>query len=140
MNPTLFALAGFAGWTLLLTFTLLNMRGYYAFLSKDKIALNDFSPDGKDVQGFGQRLTRAHLNCLEMLPSFAALVLVAGLTEQLAIMDATAMYILYARITQSTVHMISTSLAAVLLRATCWVIQLVLLLSYAYQLLTTVTA
>ncbi len=140
MNPTLFALAGFAGWTLLLTFTLLNMRGYYAFLSKDKIALNNFSPDGRDVQGFGQRLTRAHLNCLEMLPSFAALVLVASVSNQLAIMEPTAMYILYARIAQSTVHMISTSLIAVLLRATFWVVQLVLLLSYAYKLLAPMAA
>lgn len=135
MNSTLIALAGFAGWTLLLTFTVLNMRGYYAFLSKEKIALNQFSPDGKDLTGFGQRLTRAHLNCLEMLPSFAALVLVAYATDQLAIMEATALYLLYARIAQSTVHLFSTSIIAVLLRATFWAIQLGLLLFYAFQLM-----
>ena len=134
MNSTLFALAGFAGWALLLTFLLLNMRGYYAFLSSKKIALNKFSPDGSDVEGFGARLTRAHLNCIEMLPMFAALVIVASISNQMAIMEATAIYILYARVAQSTIHMISTSLVAVLLRATCWVVQLVLLLSYAYQL------
>lgn len=134
MNASLYALAGFAGWTLLLAFLLLNMRGYYAFLSNKKIALNKFSPDGEDVPGFGKRLTRAHLNCLEMLPAFASLVLVASLSNQLAIMEGTALYVLYARIAQSTVHMISTSLVAVLLRATFWVIQLGLLLSYAYQL------
>ena len=81
MNSTLFALAGFAGWALLLTFLLLNMRGYYAFLSSKKIALNKFSPDGSDVEGFGTRLTRAHLNCIEMLPMFAALVIVASISD-----------------------------------------------------------
>lgn len=134
MNPTLIALTGFTGWTLLLTFALLNMRGYYAFLSKEKIALNNFSPDGKDLAGFGQRLTRAHLNCLEMLPSFAALVLVAYVSEQLVIMETSALYLLYARVAQSTVHLISTSIIAVLLRAIFWAIQLVLLLFYTFQL------
>lgn len=135
MNTTLYALSGFAGWTLLLTFALVNMRMYHAFFSADKIALNKFAPDGADVQGFGQRLTRAHLNCIEMLPAFAALVIVAALSSQLAIMEATVMYVLYARIAQSVVHMISTSMVAVLIRATLWTVQLVLLIAYAYQLI-----
>ncbi|MEY8204875.1 MAG: MAPEG family protein [Bermanella sp.] len=135
MSPSLFALTGFAAWTLLLTLLLLNMRGYYSFMSENKVALNQFSPDGNNTPGFGQRLTRAHLNCLEMLPSFGVLVLVAAYSEQLSIMSDTVMYVLYARIAQSIIHMVSTSLVAVLLRATCWVVQLGLLLSYAYQLL-----
>lgn len=134
MNPVLLTLAGFAGWTLLLTFTLLNMRGYNAFISKNKIALNNFAPDGSDVPGFGQRLTRAHLNCIEMLPSFAALVLVAYATDQLAIMEGSVLYILYARVAQSTAHLISTNIVMVLMRATFWAIQLGLLLYYAFQL------
>jgi len=110
------------------------MRGYYAFISSKKIALNKFASDGSGVEGFGARLTRVHLNRLEILPMFAALVIVASVSNQMVIMEATAIYILYARVAQSTIHMISTSLVAVLLRATCWVIQLALLLSYSYQL------
>jgi uncharacterized MAPEG superfamily protein len=134
MNSTLFALAGFAAWTLLLTFILLNLRGYYAFLSKNKIALNKFSPDGSDVQGFGQRLTRAHLNCIEMLPSFCAIVIVASLSNQIDMMESTVMYVLYARILQSVVHLMSTSVIAVVLRASLWGAQLALLLFYSYKL------
>jgi len=70
MNQTLIALAGFA---LFLSFLLLNMRAYYTFISSNKVALNNFSPDGSNTPGFGQRLTRAQLNCIEMLPAFAAL-------------------------------------------------------------------
>jgi len=135
MNQTLLALAGFAGWTLVLSFLLLNMRGYYAFLSNNKVALNKFSPDGSNTPGFGQRLTRAHLNCIEMLPVFGALVIVASLSDQLEIMNTTVIYVLYARIGQSIIHMISTHLLAVLLRASLWSIQLALLLFYSYQLL-----
>ena len=135
MNQTLLALTGFAGWTLLLSFLLLNMRGYYTFLSSNKVALNKFRPDGSDTPGFGQRLTRANLNCIEMLPAFCALVIVASLSEQLNIMNSTIIYVLYARIGQSIIHMLSTHLIAVVLRATLWGVQLALLLFYSYQLL-----
>jgi len=135
MNQTLIALSGFAAWTLVLSFLLLNMRAYYTFISNNKVSLNNFSPDGSNTPGFGQRLTRAQLNCIEMLPAFAALVIVASLSEQLAVMNSTVLYVLYARIGQSVIHMISTNILAVLVRASLWGIQLALLLFYSYQLL-----
>ena len=135
MNQTLIALAGFAGWTLLLSFLLLNMRAYYTFVSKDKVPLNNFSPDGSNTPGFGQRLTRAQLNCIEMLPAFAALVIVAAFSQQLDLMNSTVMYVLYARIGQSVIHMISTNIIAVIIRASFWGVQLGLLLFYSYLLL-----
>ncbi|MEY8215725.1 MAG: MAPEG family protein [Colwellia sp.] len=135
MNQTLIALTGFAGWTLTLSFLLLNMRAYYTFISRHKIALNDFSPDGSNTPGFGQRVTRAQLNCIEMLPAFAALVIVASFSEQLDIMNSTVMYVLYARVGQSITHMISTNMLAVVIRAGFWGVQLALLLFYSYQLL-----
>ena len=135
MNQTLLALTGFAGWTLVLSFILLNMRAYYTFLSSNKVALNIFHPDGSNTPGFGQRLTRAQLNCLEMLPVFCALVIVAALSKQLDMMNSTVIYLLYARIAQSVIHMISTNIIAVILRASFWSIQLALLLFYSYQLL-----
>ncbi|MGK2913748.1 MAG: MAPEG family protein [Porticoccaceae bacterium] len=134
LNPALFALAGFAGWTALLAVFLVGVRLFNAFAGA-KIPLNRFSPGGDDLPGFGQRYTRAHLNCLEVLPIFAAVVIAAGLSNQLAIMESTAMYILYARIAQSVIHMISTALPMVLLRGTFFFIQLALLLCYVYQML-----
>ena len=134
LNPALIALAGFAGWTALLAVILVGVRLFNAFAGA-KIPLNRFSPGGDDLPGFGQRYTRAHLNCLEVLPIFAAVVIAAGLSDQLAIMESTAMYILYARIAQSVIHMISTALPMVLLRGTFFFIQLALLLCYVYQML-----
>jgi len=135
MNQTLIALSGFAAWTLTLSFLLLNMRAYYTFISSNKVALNDFSPDGSNTPGFGQRLTRAQLNCIEMLPAFAALVIVASISKQLDVMNSTVIYVLYARIAQSIIHMLSTNILAVIMRASFWGIQLILLLFYSYQLL-----
>ena len=39
MNQTLLALTGFAGWTLVLSFILLNMRAYYTFLEQKSTGL-----------------------------------------------------------------------------------------------------
>lgn len=135
MNTTLHALAGFTAWTLLLIFIVFNIRGFYALLAGKKKAVNTFAPDGSDLPGFPQRVTRAHLNAVENLVVFAALVLVAGLSNRYEVMEGTVMYVLYARIAQSTVHMISTSVLAVWLRATFWGVQLALFIWYALRLL-----
>ncbi len=134
INPTLVALAGFAGWTALLTFGLVNLRLFNIF-SGAKIPINRFSPSGEDLPGLGLRLTRAHQNCLETLPIFAALVIVAGLSNQLSIMEGTAIYILFSRVAQSITHIISTSVPMVLLRATLFTVQVLLMLYYSYRLL-----
>jgi len=132
MNPALVALAGFAGWTLLLLLTVANLRVANFFTGKK--AINAFSPTGEDLPGFGQRVTRAHLNCTENLPVFAALVVAAGLSGQFSIMEGTVMYVLYARIGQSVAHMISTAALVVWVRATFFFVQILLMAWYAYQL------
>ncbi|MDH5737085.1 MAG: MAPEG family protein [Gammaproteobacteria bacterium] len=134
MNVAYVALTGFTLWTILLTLLLVGIRGYNSN-NGAKIALNNFSPTGSDMPGFGQRVTRAHLNCLESLPVFASLVLVAGLTGQLGMMESTVMIVLYARLAQSIVHMISTSVPMVLIRALLFALQVLLMLCYAWQLL-----
>ncbi len=133
MNPAIVALAGFAGWTLLLLLTVANLRMANFFTGKK--AINGFSPTGDDLPGFGQRVTRAHLNCVENLPIFAALVAAAGLSGQFAVMEDTVMYVLYARIGQSLAHMISTAALVVWVRATFFFVQVLLMASYAYQLI-----
>lgn len=134
MNTALVALSGFTLWTILLTLALVSIRGANSF-GGAKIALNAFVPSGTDMPGLGQRITRAHLNCLESLPVFAALVIVGGLSDQLGVMESTVMYVLYARIAQSVVHMISTSVPMVLARATFFTVQVLLMLCYGYQFL-----
>jgi uncharacterized MAPEG superfamily protein len=133
MNAPLVALACFAGWTLLLVLTAVNTR-VVAIIRGSDIPINKFSPYGEDMPGFGQRVTRAHLNCVENLPVFAAVVAAAGLSGQFAVMEGTVMYILYARIAQSTVHMISSSQLASLIRGTLFAVQTLLMLYYVFQM------
>ena len=92
MSPTLTALCGFAGWTIILVFVLANYRVSLAL--RGERAVNSFAPDGADLAGFGQRLTRAHLNCLEFLPVLAAISLAAVGTDKLSITDPLAMVVL----------------------------------------------
>ena len=66
MTPSLVALCLFAGWTILLVFCVAVYRLVYS--RRAGKAVNSFAPGGSDVGPFGQRLTRAHLNCLELLP------------------------------------------------------------------------
>ena len=133
MNPALFALAGFAGWTVLLLLTVANLRMLNFFTGKK--AINGFSPTGDDLPGFGQRVTRAHLNSVENLPVFAALVAAAGLSGQFSIMESTVMYVLYARIGQSIAHLISTAPLVVWVRASFFFVQVLLMAWYAILLL-----
>ncbi len=71
-----------------------------------------------------QRLCRAHANCYENLPVFAAVILVATVTGNAAITDPLARWVLVARVAQSTVHLLSTSELAVMTRATFFAVQL----------------
>ncbi|MFQ5416524.1 MAG: MAPEG family protein [Myxococcota bacterium] len=134
MNPTLISLCLFAGWTLLLVFVLANLRVVLSITSEK--AINSFLPDGTDLDGFGRRLTRAHLNCLEFLPVFGAVALAAFVSGQLSVTDPLAMVVLYARLAQSTVHMISVAAPAVLARASLFFIQLAIAVYWIFQLLT----
>ncbi|MFZ2208165.1 MAG: MAPEG family protein [Porticoccaceae bacterium] len=134
LSPTLYALTGFAGWTLILMLIMTTNRMLNSF-GGPKIPMNKFSATGEDLPGFGQRVTRAHLNCLENLPVFAALVAATMLSGQFGVMENTAMYVLYARIAQSVVHLISASLPMVLVRGSFFFIQVVLMGWYACQLL-----
>ncbi len=134
MNGPIIALTGFAGWTLLLALIMVGNRFLNSFGGK-KIPLNEFSLDGDDLPGFGRRVTRAHLNCVESLPVFAAIVAAAGLSGQMQVLEGTAIYVLYARLGQSVVHMISASLPASLLRGGLFTAQVALMLYYVTQLL-----
>jgi uncharacterized MAPEG superfamily protein len=80
-------------------------------------------------------MTRARDNCFETLPVFAALALAAQLSGRLEVTDGMAMWVLYARLGQSVAHMISTSVPVVLVRATLFVVQLLIYLTWTIQLI-----
>ena len=122
MSPSALALIGYAGWTLLLAATILTYRTVLVFGRRR--AANDFQPFGSDVSDFSGRLCRAHANCYENLPIFAAIILVALVTDNAGITDSLARWVLVARVAQSTVHLISRSEMAVTLRVTIYTVQL----------------
>ncbi len=134
MSPTLTALVLFAAWTGLLIFGLANLRVLYA--RRTQKALNSFLPDGSDLEGLGQRWTRAHLNCLEFLPIFGAVGLAAAVSGKTAVTDPLAMVVVYLRIGQSLVHLLSTAVPFILIRATLFLGQLLIVLYWSYSLLT----
>ncbi len=81
------------------------------------------------------RAKAAHLNCLENLPLFAALVLVAAATGQSETVNAVAGFIVAARIGQSLVHLIGTSFPLVFVRASLFLAQVALMLYLAVALM-----
>lgn len=127
------ALIGYAAWFALLSFVL-GLYRVWVMQSAGKAA-NTFATDGRDLQPFGQRLTRARDNCFETLPLFAALALGAYMSGRVDVTDPLAMWVLYARIGQSLTHIISTSVPAVMLRATFFFIQILIYLWWAIRLL-----
>ncbi|MGB5548411.1 MAG: MAPEG family protein [Polyangiales bacterium] len=122
MSPSVLALVGYVAWTILLAMTIVFYRTLLV-LKKERAA-NDFLPSGEDVSPFSNRLCRAHANCYENLPVFAALILLALVTGNAGITDPLARWVLVARVAQSMVHLISTSEMAVSLRAVFLLVQL----------------
>jgi uncharacterized MAPEG superfamily protein len=118
-------LLGFAAWTLLLIAGVFLYRGM-RFLTGTPI--NHWPRGNKpaDDAPFVKRLEDAHANCLENLPLFAVIVLVAAAQGRLADIQALAPWVLYARIGQSLAHLSGTGPLNVFVRATFWTVQLAL--------------
>lgn len=133
MSITALSLTGFIVWTLALLLLMEIIRTKLVLTKA--VAANAFRPDNSNLSPFMQRLARAHANCLEGLPIFGGLMLVAMLTEQSAITDPLAPVLLVARMGQSLIHLVSVSAAAVTLRFTAFVVQLLIACFWSYRLL-----
>ena len=133
MSPSLLALLGYAAWTLLLLLGIGALRS--SLTLSGARAANSFRPDGSDVSPFSERLCRAHANCYESLPAFAAIVLVAAVSGNGAITDGLAPWALLARVGQSTTHLLSTSPQAVTVRFGFFLVQVVVQVWWVVQLL-----
>ncbi len=133
MSSSLLALLGYAAWTLALLGGIAMLRSYYTLVG-GRYA-NSFKTTGEDVSAFSARLCRAHANCYENLPIFAALIAVAAFSGNAAITDPLALWLLAARIAQSTTHLISTRNRAVILRFSFLMVQWVIQLVWVVQLL-----
>lgn len=87
---------------------------------------NSFTPGAPHGSDAYWRMNRAHVNTVENLPIFAAIVLSAYVVGQgSATFNLLANIVVCARIVQSLIHMVSGSVAAVALRFTAFGVQLV---------------
>lgn len=128
------ALLLFAAWTLAMMFA---SRGYrLSQFSTMKKPVNAF-PRGiaNEDPAFFVRAEHAHLNCLENLPVFAAIVIAAYGMGQSAVVDGVALYVILARVAQSVTHLIGTSVPLVWVRAGFFFVQIILFLTMIVKLL-----
>jgi uncharacterized MAPEG superfamily protein len=100
----LWALLGFAAWTVLL---LLSTVGIYRWsrILTGRVPIRDFRADRIEGEDWYRRAMRAHANCIENLPVFCAIVVAlyaSGIDSAVASILSVA--ILAARIAQSLVH------------------------------------
>jgi uncharacterized MAPEG superfamily protein len=132
-NATSFALTGFIAWTLALLVLMEVIRS--KMVVAGEVPANGFDPGNSKLSPFMQRLARAHANCLEGLPIFGGLMLVALVTGRSGVTDPLALVLLAARGVQSTIHLASLGNAAVTLRFTAFAVQVAIGAYWCWRLL-----
>lgn len=132
--PPLAAVVLFAVWGLVLVLSIGGWR--LSQIATGQKKAGDFPAGQQHGSDAYWRLNRAHMNVVENLPFFAALVL-AGLYLQVqdTAFQVLPSLILYARVAQSVIHVSSGSAAAVTLRFLCYVVQVVSMFVIAWIVL-----
>lgn len=128
--PPLAALVLHAMWVLVLVLAIALWRVSEVATGQKKV--NEFSPGMQHGGEAYWRLNRAHMNTVENLPIFAAIVL-SGVylqVQDLAFQILPSL-VLYARIAQSLIHVASGSAVGVSLRFTAYAVQVASMLILA---------
>ena len=132
MTSSALILALFISWTLALLVLMEVLRSYLVLTRRSRS--NEFNPENSNLSPFMQRLARAHANCLEGLPVFGGLLLLALATGRTDITDPLAPWLLAARIIQSSIHLASLSVMAVNARFTAFSVQVAIAVYWAWAL------
>ena len=105
MTIPLWVLLGFAAWTLLTLFTTVGVYRWTRILT-GRVAIADWRADEPQGSEWYRRAVRAHMNCVENLPVYTALVVVLlAIHADTPVLDALAIIILVARIFQTVIHL-----------------------------------
>lgn len=105
-NPTVlqWTLLGFASWTLAVLAFTVGLHRWNRIL-REGAGLHEFPADASNGPDWYQRGTRAHANCVENLPVYGAIVVVASVAHVGGgLVDVLAVTTLAARVAQSLVH------------------------------------
>lgn len=135
-TPSTIALTGFIAWALLLLVLMEVIRSQLVL--RGNVPANGFTPDNASLSPFMQRLARAHANCVEGLPIFGGLLLVAVVTGRSSLTDPLAYVFLACRVFQSLVHLASLNPTAVTVRFTAFAAQMTIGVYWAFRLLVSV--
>jgi len=104
MNVPAFVLLGFAAWTVLTLFGSIGVYRWSRILT-GRASVSEWRADAPQGSEWYQRAMRAHMNCVENLPIFGALVVALMATVlQSPSIDALSVTLLLARIGQTLVH------------------------------------
>lgn len=133
MNHSALALALFIAWALALLLLMEVLRSRLVLTGR--VPSNGFTPDNASLSPFMQRLARAHANCVEGLPLFGGLLLLALATGQQALTDSLALWLVLARVVQSTIHLASLSVLAVNARFAAFAVQMGIGVYWVFALL-----
>jgi uncharacterized MAPEG superfamily protein len=99
-------LLGFAAWTLLILFSTVGVYRWTRILT-GRTGIAQWRADEQQGSEWYRRAIRAHMNCVENLPVYTAIVvalLATGVSSPL--LDRLAMTVLVARICQSLIHLL----------------------------------
>ena len=108
MTVPQWALLGFAVWTLLVLFGTVGVYRWSRILT-GRVRISEWQADLPQGGDWYRRAMRAHMNCVENLPVFAAIVLCAMATgADNRFLDLLAGVLLVARICQTMVHLALT--------------------------------
>lgn len=132
-SPSVWVLTALIAWTLALLVLMEVLRSRLVLLGR--VPSNAFMPDNANLSPFMQRLARAHANCLEGLPIFGGLLVVAVIGGRSGVTDPLAPWLLAARVVQSSIHLASTSVWAVNARFTAFAVQMAIAAYWAFLLL-----
>ena len=132
MPPSISVLLGLVAWTLFLLVLMEVIRSKLVLTGE--LPANGFNPQNSNLSPFMQRLARAHANCLEGLPIFGGLLIIAALAGKTHVTDPLAPLLLGARIVQSSIHLVSLSSAAVTARFSAFAIQVAIALYWVVML------
>ena len=133
MSKSALVLTLFISWALLLLILMEMLRSY--LVVSGRVRSNEFNPENSNLSPFMQRLARAHANCLEGLPIFGGLLVVALATGRTEVTDPLAPWFLGARVVQSSIHLASLSVIAVNARFTAFAIQIAIAVYWACALI-----
>ena len=133
MSTSALVLTLFISWTLLLLIFMEVLRSYLVVAGR--VRSNEFKPDNSNLSPFMQRIARAHANCVESLPVFGGLLIVALVTGRAEITDPLAPWFLGARLVQSSIHLVSLSVLAVNARFTAFAVQMAIGVYWTWALI-----